>query len=277
MQGYSNTLGLRLIEALIQRGQWVFHTEEAKAAGEVLGLSEDHVLSMLSALSRSGWITRLRRGLYAVGETPVGGAAQHPFVIATHLVEPSAVSHWSALQHHGLTEQIPQGVTASTPKKVVTPSMRTGQPPPGGHAWEVGGVRYEYVSVKPSDFYGIASVWMDERFRVPVTDRERTVLDCFIAPERFGGIGEGLGIVEEHLNHLDVPLLVEYALRHDKASVVKRLGWALEKAGASEEALAPLRSFPVRGVRPLDPGLPRRGPYDRQWGIQENIAVEASR
>lgn len=273
MPGYSNTLGLKLVEDLAREGNWVFHAEDAKAAGERLGLSGDHVLTLLSALSRSGWVTRLRRGLYAVGETPLGGAAPHPFVIATRLVEPSAVSHWSALQHHGLTEQVPQAVTASTPKKVVTPSMRTGKPQPGGHAWEVAGVRYEYFTVKPSDFFGIARVWMDERSRIPVTDPERTVLDCFIAPERFGGIGEGLGVLEEHLHRLDVPQLVAYALRHGKGSVVKRLGWALERAGAPQDSLAPLRAYPMKGCRPLDPGLPQRGPCDREWGIRENKAV----
>lgn len=66
----------------------------------------------------------MRRGLYTtIGMESVANIT-HSFLIATHLVQPSAISHWSALQHHGLTEQIPQIITASTPTKVVTPSMR---------------------------------------------------------------------------------------------------------------------------------------------------------
>lgn len=274
MPGYSNTLGIRMIEDLASSGKFIFNIDDAKYAGVRLGLSDSHVLALLSALTRSDWVTRLRRGLYAIGDGPMRGAAPHPFAIATRLIAPSAISHWSALQHHGLTTQVPRAVTAITTRKVVTPSMRQpGVENAGCHGWTVDGQRYEYVSVKQSDFFGIDNAWVDQRFRVPITDRERTVLDCFITPERFGGIGEGLAILDEYLGTLDMPKLVDYALRHGKGSVIKRLGWGLDRAGAPESTLAPLKNVSVNGYRPLDPGLPRRGPCRGPWGIQENLVV----
>jgi predicted transcriptional regulator of viral defense system len=267
MPGYANTLGLRIVEDLAGEGRYVFTSEEAKEAGVRLRLTEDHVRTLLSAMSRSGWVTRLRRGLYAIGEGPLRGTAPHPFAVATRLVTPSAVSHWSALQHHGLTEQVPHTVTATTPRKVVTPSMRAPDGPADGrHAWTVRGVRYEFVTVRPADFFGIEAVWVDQHFRVPITDRERTVLDCFISPERFGGMGEGLGVLAEHIGTMDVPRL-------GKVSAIKRLGWALERAGASDSDIAPLHEVPLTGYRPLDPALPRRGRCDGRWGIQDNIQM----
>ena len=50
----------------------------------------------------------------------------HPFAVAAALVRPSAISHWSALDHHGLTTQMPKMVQVSIPGKVVTPEMRRG-------------------------------------------------------------------------------------------------------------------------------------------------------
>jgi hypothetical protein len=49
-----------------------------------------------------------------------------PFAVTAALVQPCAISHWSALEHHGFTTQIPMAVQASTPRKVVTPEMRKG-------------------------------------------------------------------------------------------------------------------------------------------------------
>src|SRR5690606_24669307 len=116
--------------------------------------------------------------------------------ISAYLIQPSAISHWSALQHHGLTEQVPQIITASTTTKVLTPSMREKQQQKSKvkHAWEVAWVRYEYINVQQKHFFGIEKIWLDEHFVVSITDKERTLLDVFIYPKMFGGIGEALGI-----------------------------------------------------------------------------------
>ena len=120
-------------------------------------------------------------------------------------------------------------------------------------------------------FFGIEEVWVDERFKVPIYDRERALLDCFALPRQFGSLSEGLGILEEHAGDLDVGKLVSYALRYGKASVAKRVGWALERAGAPRRATALLAEYPMEGVRVLDPTRPREGNYDGRWMIVDNL------
>ena len=200
-------------------------------------------------------------------------ASLHPFAVATRLVEPSAIGYWSALHHHGFTEQIPQAVFAMTPSKVVTPSMRLRSLSRAseGHAWKIGVTRYHYVTVKREYFFGIEPVWVNEQFRIPLTDKERTVLETFASPRLFGGIGEALALIEQNADKLDVKRLVNYAEHYGKASVAKRLGWALERTGISEKALSPLRKMPVMGLTILDPTRARRGPCNSQWQIQENL------
>jgi predicted transcriptional regulator of viral defense system len=268
---YGQTLGTRLLEELAGRGLFVFTSEGAKEIAAELEMPAGYLPELLSKLAASGWIVRLRRGLYAGTGSLPGSVEVHPFAIATSLVSPSAISGWSALHHHGLVEQVPQTVTSSTPKKVVTPSMRAVAPGAGKHAWEVRGVRYEYVTIREERFFGIEEVWADERFKVPIYDRERALLDCFALPRRFGSLAEGLGILEEHLDDLDVGKLVSYTLRYGKASVAKRLGWALERAGAPRGATSLLAEYPMEGVRALDPTRPREGTYDARWMVVDNL------
>lgn len=273
-QQHTDQHGVRLLTHLADEGRLVFTTGEARDAAADLGIPQGYLCQLLSRLDRTGWITRLRRGLYAgTGRLP-GRADVHPFVVATRLVTPSAISHWSAMQHHGLTEQMPQTVTAMTPVKVVTPSMRAGHSEAGGekHAWEVGDTRYQYVTVKREHFFGIDEVWVDEDFSVTITDRERTVLEGFVSPRMFGGMGEVLGILEEHLSELDLKKLAAYGVRYGKGSVAKRLGWALEQFGVDEVISAPLLAVPVNGYRALDPGRPRYGRCDSRWMIQDNLS-----
>jgi predicted transcriptional regulator of viral defense system len=179
---YGQTLGTRLLEELTGRRLFVFTIEDAREIAAELEMPAGYLPELLSRFASSGWIVRLRRGLYAGTGSLPGGVEVHPFAIATNLVSPSAISGWSALHHHGLVEQVPRRVSASTPKRVVTPSMRPGSASHGqrNHAWDVRGVSYEYVTISSERFFGIEEVWVDERFRVPIFDRERALLDCFV-------------------------------------------------------------------------------------------------
>ena len=270
---YSLTRGLRLVRSLLSAGRYIFTAGDAAAAAGELGVAESYLPRLLSALVDGGWLLRIRRGLYGCTGEIAGTVSIHPYAVATSLVSPSAISHWSALSHHGFTEQVPYDVTATTPRRIVTPTMRdpSSATQQRKHAWEVAGIRYEYVSVKPERFFGCDLVWVDERFRVPITDRERTVLDCFTFPHLIGGFSEALAVLSEHWAVLDVRKLVSYTVRFDQAATIKRLGWALEEVGAPPEQLRPLLDHPISGYRVLDPARHRRGPCDRRWMIQNNL------
>lgn len=194
----------------------------------------------------------------------------HPFAIGAAIVSPSAVSHWSALQHWGLTDQIPATVTLSSPTRTFPPAdeadERSSRP-----AWTVAGVRYEFVAITRPRFFGVTQVWVNERNQVPIFDRERALLDAFHHFHIFGSLSVALEILEAHLAEIDVRRLVEYAVRLDVAAVAKRLGWALEKLGVPPDVLAPLRSYPARGDSPLDPGRPARGRHNPTWHVIENL------
>lgn len=268
----------RLLRALMEQGLVVFSIDEARHVAAQESIPAGSIGPLLLNLSRSGWVSRLRRGLYVISGPVPSTTPVHSFTIATHLIVPSAISHWSALHHHGLTEQIPRVITAFTPKSVVTPGMRNAAAADHRrkHAWNIRGVRYEYVTVQPEHYFGIEQVWVDEHSRVGITDKERTILETFISPRAFGGLGQAIGIVQEHIGSLQLSRLINYALECGTVAAAKRLGWALEHAEVDEHYLIPLLELPSSGYHLLDPVQPRTGPRERRWMIQNNMGTQSA-
>lgn len=272
--------GLKLLESLAASGKFVFTLDDARQTAQSLQvpLSTATVPQALVRMAESGWIQRLRRGHY-VGTAELPGFTRVPsLAIATQLVTPSAISHWSALAFHGLTEQLPHDVFATTPKKVITPSMRVPHhgPEREKHAWLVGEVAYRYTTVRPRFFFGWEWVWLDERFRVPVFTKERALLDMFASPRAFGGIGKALEILEHHLGEIRISKLVDDALRYDVTSVSRRLGWCLQTLGVPDRQTNRLRKIPAAGFSLLDPGSPLQGPYNKHWNVRVNLPRKLS-
>lgn len=136
------------------------------------------------------------------------------FVIANYLCKGSAIAYWSALNHHGLTEQIPNTVFSETdklkrPKKVFN-------------------VNYRFVKVHPRKMVGITT-WGRSSHAFRVTDIEKTIIDCFDLPRYSGGFSE-LVRAFYHAG-LNKKKLLTYAVAVDNLSVFKRISYLSELFG----------------------------------------------
>ncbi len=184
------------------------------------------------------------------------------------LVHPAAISHWSALHYHGLTEQVPRRVFILTTTEATVPRIRKmSKHRPGGYP--VGGMVYQFVQVKPERYFGTQQVWIGEA-RVTITDPERTLLDGLSKPEYCGDLAEVLQAFDVRGDALDVNRIIEYALKLDVITA-KRLGWVLEQQGNNPSLLDRLADLPIKGYQKLDPSGPRKGPCNRRWMVQENL------
>jgi len=274
--GYAQSQGMMLLNRIVEQLGPLFTSAEAQAAAP--DLTPQRVNVVLSLLTQAGWVERLKRGAYAV-TTPIFDTTLHPFAVAAALVSPLAISHWSALAHHGFTTQIPPMVQASTPATVVTPEMRQGAAyrPRGRAVWRALGFEFEFIQVQDKHFFGFEEAWVSRWHRVAITDPERTLLDLFAAPQVFGSLQVGLETLEAQLQHLDTEKLVAYALRYAVGAVIKRLGWALETFGAPEGAIAPLQAYPLQSYSELDPTAPPGGTPITRWQLRNNLQPEAHR
>lgn len=267
--------GVALVRELAAEGDRIFSTNRARELAPAAGLSEGYLRQALHYLTKSGWLVRLRKGLYALSSSVPGATPAHEFEVAMALVDPAAISHWSALHHHGLTEQAPRKVFVLTTTETSVPRVRGGKAEQARNGYPVDKIVYQFIQVKPERFFGTEKVWIGEA-RVVITDPERTLLDCLSRPQYCGDFAEALHAFEVRRAELNLERIVRYALRLDGATA-KRLGWVLEKQGVDSSRLEPLAWVPIKGYRKLDPTGPRYGPCNRRWMIQENLPGKAKR
>lgn len=269
--------GIELVRSLASEGDRIFSIDRARKVGRQVGLTASYVPEALYHLRRTGWIVPLRRGLYAISSSVPGVSPTHEFEIAMTLVQPAAISHWSALHHHGLTDQVPRSVFVLTTTGATVPRLTgaKGRRRQEESGYPVLGVTYRFIRVKPQRFFGVEKNWVGEA-RVSITDPERTLIDGLTAPQYCGDIAEVLHAFEVRRPELDLERIIRYALRLDEATA-KRLGWVLEKQGIDPAKLESLRQVPVKSYRYLDAAGPLQGPYNRRWMIRENLPGKVRR
>jgi len=269
-------LGVGLVRKLSEDGKRIFTIRDAREAASFCGIRDSYVVESLHHLSNTGWIVRLKKGLYIISSSFPGMSPIHEFEIAMALVHPAAISHWSAMHFHGMTEQMPQRVYVTTTQAIVlsrpTKRIKKDRRDAGQ---EINGILYKFIRIKPERFFGTKSYWVGEA-KVTITDPERTLIDGLVASKYFGDWAEVYSAFESQFSRLNLDKMIDYSIRLDTA-VVKRLGWILEKLGVENSILQRLETVPIRGYRILDSSGPRKGPCNRKWMIQENLLGKAIR
>ncbi len=262
---------LALLHLLAATGLRVFTITQARDLIPQAGLAEGYLRQALHHLTKAGWLVRLRNGLYTLASSAPGASPAHEFEVAMALVKPAAISHWSALHYHHLTEQVPRKVFVLTTTDASVPRLRghRAKTKKGQNGYPAGDALYQFIQVKPERFFGTEKIWIGEA-RVTITDPERTLIDGLSMPQHFGDFAEVLHAFEERRQDLDVERIIEYALKLD-AATAKRLGWVLERQDVALDILRPLVKLEVKGYRTLDPTGPRKGPCHKHWMIQENL------
>jgi len=205
---------------------------------------------ILSRMEEKGFIERIEKGKYLI--IPLGSEkgkyTLHEFVIASYLVDPFAISYWSALHHYGLTEQIPGTVFVQTPVRKKKSQM------------EIFGVNYQIVRVKEEKFFGVRKEWIEET-PISITDKEKTIIDCLDKTHYAGGIIEVAKALKN--SSLNYNQLTAYALKIDNFAVVRRLGYLCEQMGIPINLPLP----PSKKYLLLDPTMPAKGKNDPKWRL----------
>jgi len=85
---YGETAGVRLITALEGAGTDPFTALQAAREGATLGLTRTHTIRLLHLLAVGGWITHVKKGVYAINDPVTKAPRAHPFAIGAALVSP---------------------------------------------------------------------------------------------------------------------------------------------------------------------------------------------
>jgi predicted transcriptional regulator of viral defense system len=186
--------------------------------------------------------------------------SESPLVISLYLIEPAAVAYWPAIHYWHMTEQIPRVTfVQSTERK---------------RPVEIQGMRFHFVSIKKERFFGLLERTLNGK-KFQITDREKTLLDCADRPDLGGGIVQLAQALEAAKADIEWPKLDEYLERWGGGTVVKRLGYLVERLdlpmAQKAERLEEWQKMLTQGSSMLEPGVGEKGPIATRWQLRVNI------
>jgi predicted transcriptional regulator of viral defense system len=251
-----------LLSSLARQDKKIFSIDDARR------LAKRDTRKVMSSLMRKKWVLALKRGLYAIVPLDVGvkGADSfilHNFVIASHLVEPYYIGYWSALNHYGLSEQIPRTVLVATTK----PKM----------ALKILDSDYYFVTLQKKKFFGFDEVEL-EGWKVNISSPEKTIADCLDHPEHSGGTDEIARAIYFNHGEIDLRKVYGFAQRMKNNTILKRLGYILEASALLDRYENLFRRFsPSKGYPAFDPLSPKKGKFNSRWGLLINLEINPRR
>lgn len=151
---------LEFLEAIISRFGTLVTYEQISplAPGQ-----DEQSRRFISHLSQIGWLVRIKKGVYQVAElTTLGTVSLSRYVVASVIAPDSYVSFESALQFHGLHDQLLRTTTSVSLKQHA--------------AVNLDGYRYQYVKTSNKFFFGFEEHIFDGH-KAQIVTIEKALID----------------------------------------------------------------------------------------------------
>ena len=251
-----------LLASLAERGRNIFTLEDVISTLEI---PYENAKVIVSRLVKKKWLIRLARGKYIIVPLEAGVKSQyteHGFVIASHLVEPYYIGYWSALNYHGLSEQVPSVIYVVSSKRRKDRSILD--------------TRFRFITIKKSKIFGLIEVIISNS-KVKISGGEKTIADCLDHPEYCGGVEEiAKALFFEH-KELDMKKIIKNADNIGNKTIIKRLGYLLDLFKYHEYEHLFKDEKLSKGYPKLDPKLPKKGTYNARWKLLINVDISPER
>src|SRR5271155_1890962 len=207
----------RVVLALSERGQRETTRTEIV---ELLGGTPKAADHIIESLRHKGWLERASWGTYLLIPAERGPDAlgdSNLLALASRIANPYYIGFGTAAAHYGLTTQHRNVIF------VVTPVRLRGR--------EVGESRVRIVNQADSKFFGFEPVDV-LGYKVMISDREKTAIDCIDRPALAGGVGEAATILATASRRFDWTKAANYLERIDLGALVRRFGWLVDHVKA---------------------------------------------
>ena len=251
----------RALSQLASEGRQIITIDDIE---DTLDSSRKSATDMAYSLKEKGWLERIAQGKYMILPLAAGENAvytEHEFVIASALVDPMYIGYWSAMNHHGLTEQLSRTVYLVTTERVQTR--------------EIHGVEYRPVSVTEQKFFGYQPTAVGSA-QVNIASIEKTLVDCADHPEFCGGIGELAKAMQNATEkRCSWETVVEYLCRVGNGAATKRIVYLADKLGIDLPEYRDIVENFTTGYPLLDPTREATGTRDSKYQLRLNVEPEA--
>ena len=238
---------------------------------ELLGGSPKAADHVIESLRRKGWLERATWGEYLLVPPEHGPDAlgdSNLLALASRIADPYYIGFGTAAAHYGLTTQHRNVIFVVTPVRL--------------RAREVGESRVRIVNPSANKFFGFEPVDVFG-YKVMISDREKTAIDCIDRPALAGGVGEAAIILATASRRFDWNRAAGYLERINSGALARRVGWLTDyvKADIPPDARARLFALAARSRKTYlgpDPARARtvQGAvgYDETWRVFVNVKPE---
>jgi predicted transcriptional regulator of viral defense system len=240
----------------------------------ILGGSPKAADNVIESLRRKGWLERATWGKYLLVPPEQGPDAlgdSNLLARASRVADAYYIGFSSAAAHYGLTTQHRRVIYVVTPQRV--------------RPREVGESRVRIVNLSKKKFFGFETVDV-LGYKIMISDREKTAIDCIDRPDLSGGVGEAATVLANAARRFDWNKVADYVERVGSGALAHRVGWLADYVKSEPPPSARNRLLGVAGksrntfLGP-DPArentVPNAIGYDETWRIFVNVKPEELR
>ncbi len=231
----------------------------------------DHVIE---GLRHKGWLERASWGKYLLVPPDQGPDAigdSNLLARASRIANPYYLGFSTAASHYGLTTQHRNTIF------LVTLARLRGR--------ALGDARVTIINPATGKFFGFEPVDV-LGYKVMMSDREKTALDCIDRPDLAGGVGEVAAIVANASRRFDWVKAAGYLEKMGSGALVRRFGWLLDYVKA--DVPADIREQMLKLAAPSrktwlgpNPARARKAKgaigFDKTWRVFVNVPAEELR
>ena len=214
----------------------------------------NNIASARSAVKRllsKGKALKIRNNLYTCVSAEHGGPIANRFQIASAINDTSYVSHHSAMEFYGITDQMMYEIYVSSDHRF--------------QDFEFDGYHYHYIKSRLSE--GVDTPAYSGGIRV--TDKERTIADILKDMDKIGGIEECIANIGS-ITVLDEKKLLRYMDLYNNKFLYQKAGYLLwdkkDALGLSDEFFDICRSKIGKSKRYLTADI-KAGSYIEEWRL----------
>ena len=179
----------------------------------------DSARSAIKRLRKNGMVTKIRNNMYTCISGETGAPVANRFQIASHITPTSYVSHHTAMEYYGITDQVYYDVYVSSET-----SFRD---------FTFGGYTYCFVASKNPE--GIETPPYSGG--MTITNLERTIVDSIKDMDKISGIEEVVHNIES-VHRMQEKRLIRYLELYHNQFLYQKMGYLLwqhkEQMGLSD-------------------------------------------
>ena len=221
-----------LEDTLVRYGRIISFAQLYMVMGDVTTITKATARQRIARLVDKGWLIRLKSGLYLIVTdiSTLGSNDLSEYVIAQALNNDSYISSESALQYHGMYDQMLSAVTSIT----------------DGYArdYQIGETTYAFASIKKDLYFGFAIEIVNNTYKVQIAGAEKALLDMLYFGRSAHAVNMVLEKLRDYQHQLDFAKLENHAAKYG-VGIVRLLGFLLDQLDIDTTSL--LRNAKVHG------------------------------